>query len=68
MTDPHHIRLAQELGFYESTCKTLQAALASVLKITELDSAYYQDMADADLEEEKERVIRRVESTYEPRT
>lgn len=61
MNHDQTIRMAYELGFYESTCKTLQMALASVLRITELDSTYYQDMADADLEEEKERIIRRVE-------
>lgn len=61
MSHDQNIRMAYELGFYKSKCEILQMALASVLRITELDSDYYQDMADTDLEEEKERIILRVE-------
>lgn len=61
----HHNRLAHELGFYQSKCDTLQAALASVLRVTGLDSEYFQSLADMDLEEEKARVIEKVEALYE---
>ncbi len=62
MSHQDNIRIAKDLGFYKSRCDILQSALASVLRITDLDSEYFQGMADMDLEEEKGRVLAKVEA------
>lgn len=65
MSHQYNIRLAHELGYYQGKCDTLQAALASVLRVTGMECEYFQTLADMDLEEEKARVIERLEVLYE---